>query len=245
MRFRRTLALLAGLAFFASSCNLPFGLGPLVNPEVVPTLVQQTMQALEAEAYSPTPTSTPLPTATSTPTTTPIPSSLTLSTPTWCYSGPGTTYSRVVNVAPGTSVPVVGQDPADNFWIIEVPGNPEATCWLSGQNAQLTGDATALPQFPTPPPSLYTLSEPKNLHISCSSSSSNWNVELGWTNTEPSQLGVRIYRNGRLIATLRSGARSFSDKFVHKGKGAATYGVQAYGATAVSGIVTIDVKRCG
>ncbi len=182
MLLRRSLVLLAFLALLAASCNLPF-VGPLVSPNLIPTLVQQTMQALEAAAYSPTPTSTPAPSSTMTPATAPL---------------------------------------------------------------------LPLPTFPTlatPQVSIFNLSEPKNLHASCSSvadgsNKSTWTVSLRWTNTEPNQLGVRIYRNGRQIATLRAGARSYDEEFVHRGKGSVTYGVQAYNASSVSGIVTVDLRHC-
>lgn len=247
----KRLLVLLGLSLLAAlACTLPFGLGPLVNPDLVPTLVQQTMQALEEQAFSPTPPGTLVPEATPTPANTSVPSFLTVSTPTWCYSGPGASYGRIANVSPATQVAVIGQDPGDNYWIVEVPSHPESVCWLSGQRAQLSGDTASLPQFPTPQPSLFTLSEPKNVKATCSSVSagsnkSTWTVVLRWTNTEPNQLGVRIFRDGRQIATLRQGARSYAEEFTRRDKaGGVTYGVQAYGPAGVSSIVTTDLRHC-
>lgn len=242
------LGMLAGL-----SCSLPAVLGsPLLeNPSVVPTFVEQTMEALRLQAQPATPTITLTPTPTLTPTNTPLTVVLTLSSAASCYGGPGSRYGRVTSLAAGNTLTAVGRDSADNYWIVIVPGNAAAVCWVAGQFVQVSGGTASLPEFPTPTLSPYSLSEPKNLRTSCSSAPSgshaaDWTVTLRWTNTEPSQLGVRIFRDGRQIATLGPGARSYLEEFRHRNNaGSVTYGVQAYNATAVSGVVTIELRRCG
>ncbi len=250
---KKPLVLLA-LGMLASvSCSLPAVLGtPLLeNPAVVPTLVEQTMQALRLQAQPATPTATLTPTPTLTPTNTPLPVVLTLTSAASCYGGPGSRYGRVTSLVQGSSVTAVGRDTADNYWIITVPGNAAAVCWVSAQFVQASGGTAALPEFPTPTLSPYSLSEPKNLRTSCSSVPSgshaaDWTVTFRWTNTEPSQLGVRVFRDGHQIATLGPGARSYLDEFRHRtNAGSVTYGVQAYNSTAVSGVVTIELGHCG
>jgi hypothetical protein len=221
----------------------------------VSTAVAQTVQAFTQQALSATPANTPLPTATATPTNTPMPAALSVSVATNCYAGPRTNYGFVITIRPGTTVTVVGKDTADNYWIIDVPGYPGTVCWLSGQYASVTGDTASLPSPATPVASIYTLSEPKNLRVSCTSESDSdgswWHsdseltVVFRWTNTEPHQAGVRVYRNGYRVATLGGHASSYTDTTSFHGRHHdLTYGVQAYTGTAVSSIVSIDVGRC-
>lgn len=223
-------------------------------------MVAQTLQALTQQAPSATPTSTPVPTATAT--NIPLPATLSVSTATDCRAGPSANYGFVITIRPGTVVTVVGKDIADNYWIINVPGYPGTVCWISGQYAQVVGDVGSLPSPATPLASNYTLSEPRNLRVSCSSDdlsddhwgdpdddpwhdASEWSVVFRWTNTEPDQTGVRVYRNGHLVATLGAHATSYAESFVHRGKHhEVTYGVQAFNRTAVSSIVTVDVRHC-
>ncbi len=151
---------------------------------------------------------------------------------------------------PGIVALVVGMDLADSTWIIAVPGYPGTVCWLSSQYALVTGDTSTLPSPATPIASNYTLSEPKNLSISCSSvpysdDASTWYVALHWTNTDPNQTGVRIYRLGRVITTLGGRARSFTNSFIHYDfHSGIRYGVQAVSGSAVSSIVWVHINSC-
>ena len=254
MHFRRFLVAFSIVALGAAACTWSVDLGnsPSLKPEVVPTLVELTLQALIQQSYTATPTNTPSPTATNTPSNTPAPSFLSVSSATTCYAGPSTGYGRVITIYPGTTVSVTGRDTPDNYWVIEVPGYPGTVCWLSGQYAQVTGDTGSLPAPATPLASIYALSEPRNLRVSCSSEvdpddddGSDWTVVFRWTNTEPDQTGVRVYRNNRLIETLGPHASSFTDTFFHRDRRhGVTYGVQAFSGRAVSSIVTIDLHHC-
>ncbi len=206
------------------------------------------------DSPSPTSTDTPSSTPTETPTNTPTPPSLSVSAATNCYAGPSNRYGLVYTMRPGITALLIGMDAADSYWIISVPGYPGTVCWLSSQYAQVTGDTGSLPSPATPLASNYTLSEPKNLRISCSSvpytgdaddDASAWTVVLRWTNTEPNQTGVRLYRYGRQIATLGSHASSYTDYFIHYDfHSGVRYGVQAVNAGAVSSIVWIHMNSC-
>ncbi len=250
MRFLAALSTL----LLATACTFP----GLSSPGAVPTRVELTLEVLRAHAQqtmsalpptaTPPPTTTPFPTFAVPPTTVPV--TLTVSVATKCFAGPGSNYGLVATINPGTTVSVIGKDSTDSYWIVVVPEHPDSTCWLSGQNAQLTGDTAALPEVPLPAVSQYTLDEPRNLHLSCSSKTDanghdvDWTVVFRWTNTEPNQLGVRVYKNNRQIGTAGPHGQSFVDFFVRKGHGELTYGVQAYNAVAVSSIVTIDLRGC-
>ncbi len=254
MDLRRFLVVLSILALAAAACSWSVDLGtsPLLKSDVVPTMVAQTLEALRQQSFTPTPTSTPPPTATATPPNTPVPSILSVSAATNCYAGPSSNYGRVITIYPGTTVSVTGRDLAGNYWVIEVPGYPGTVCWLSGQYAKVTGDTGSLPAPATPLASRYTLSEPRNLRVSCSSEPDpddehdfEWAVVFRWTNTEPDQTGVRVFRNNRQIATLGSHASSYTDFFFHRDRHrGVTYGVQVLNSSAVSSIVTINVRHC-
>ncbi len=252
---KKSLVLFCILALGAVACGISVDLGTpqTVNPNLVPTMVAQTLQALTLQVESAASTNTPTPTATPTPSNTPEPAALSVSTSTTCYAGPSTGFGRVITIYPGTTVSVVGKDTADNYWVIDVPGYPGTVCWLSGQYALVTGDTADLPAPATPVVPRYTFSEPRNLRISCSSESGDdedeveWTVVLRWTNTEPDQTRVRIFRNGRLIDTVGAHGSTYTDTIDffedHHHRGI-TYGVQAYSNYAVSSIVTIDVRHC-
>ena len=92
---------------------------------------------------------------------------------------------------------------------------------------------------------LQRLLEPRNLRLSCSGGDTKWTVTLRWSNTEPDQTGVRVYRNNQQIATLGASAKTYTNSFVHRPKqGEVTFGVQAYKGQLVSGIVSASVRRC-
>jgi hypothetical protein len=264
--FNRFLGLLGILALAVTGCSMTVDTGApsasstpteLSVQQQVATGVAQASQALTQQA----PTSTPTPMATATPTPLALPATLSVSSATNCYAGPSTRYGFVITVRPGTVVTVTGRDTPDNYWIIEVPGYPGSVCWLSGQYASVSGDTANLPAPATPLPSIYTLSEPRGLRVSCTAhdgsdshgdrhdgdhhdESSSWTVVFRWKNTSNDATGVRVYRNGRLVARLGPGGSSYTDTFPgHRFRGV-TYGVQAYSATAVSSIVTVSTGRC-
>ena len=256
---RRFLVLfcILALAILACSVTIDLGTGPSRTPtqqlsdqDKVGTMVAQDLQALTQEALSATPVNT------ATPTNTPLPPTLSVSVATNCYAGPSTSYGFVITIRPGITATVVGKDPADNYWIIDAPGYPGTICWLSGQYASISGDTSNLAAPATPAASIYTLSEPRNLRVSCSSEdfsgtpgpwwhdASEWTVLFRWTNTDPDQTGVRVYRNGWRVATLGARAGSYTDSFFNRHRHDVTYGVQAFNSTRVSSIVTIEVRHC-
>ena len=260
---------LLGLVMLACSVTVDLGSLPSSTPtrqlssqDQLSTMVAQTLQAFTQAALSATPANTPLPTATGTAANTPVPPTLSVSVATNCYAGPRTNYGLVFTLRPGTVVTVSGKDTADNYWIIDVPNYPGTICWLSGQYAGISGDTSNLAEPATPVPSIYNLSEPTDLNVSCSKQTlsptptpgpGQWwqgdfqlTVYLHWRNTESDQLGVRIYRDGRRIATLGGYATSYTDVFFPFGwhRDDITYGVQAFNSSDVSNIVTIEVNNC-
>jgi hypothetical protein len=160
MRVNKLLALfcIGAMAMVACSVTVDLGASPSStstqqNTEVnqVPTMIAQTMQALTQTALFDSPANTSTPTATATASGTSMPLTLSVSVATNCYTGPNTNYGTVITIYPGTTVTVVGKDTADNYWVIDVPGYPGTTCWLSGRYASLSGDISDLPAPAAPP----------------------------------------------------------------------------------------------
>ena len=160
MRLNKLLALfcIGALVIVACSVTVDLGTSPSSTPtqqntdvNQVPTMIAQTLQAFTQTALFAAPANTSTPTATATASGTPMPSTLSVSVATNCYTGPNTNYGTVNIIYPGTTVTVVGKDTADNYWIIDVPGYPATTCWLSGRYASVNGDISDLPAPATPP----------------------------------------------------------------------------------------------
>lgn len=260
---QRILTAFSILAALALACGVSVDLGnqPAATATAgtsglnqVATVVAQTLQAYTQQA----PTVTATPSLTGTPVPTATPPTLTVSTDTICYAGPGTNYGMVITLHPGTIAVVLGKNTALNYWLIATPNYPGSTCWLSGQYATIMGDVSSLPEATPVAIKTYTLSEPRSLNVSCSSqpissddhhhdhdnNSADWTVNLRWKNTEPNAYSVYVYRNGRLIATLGAHGTSITDEFRHRQHHTVTYGVQAVKGSEVSSIVTIDVRHC-
>ena len=273
MIVKKLLALFGVLELVTLACGFTVDLGtsssstPTATPsgsDQVSTMVAQTLDALTQEALLATPADTSTPSITPTPTNTPLPPTLSVSVATNCYAGPSIHYGFVITIYPGTTVTVVGKDPTDNYWVIDVPGYPGTNCWLSGQYASVNGDTTDL-SVPATTVIVAYLSEPTNLRVSCirhnwptptPGGSWHWGngwgggagtAVLHWRNTDPDQTNVRVYRNGYRIATLGRGATSYTDNFSGWGRNwgwDVTYGVQAINSYEVSGIVTVDTGNC-
>jgi uncharacterized protein YraI len=75
---------------------------------------------------------------------------VTVSTATNCRTGPGQAYPSIFGLPVGQIAEVVGKNTSTNYWIIKIP-NGAGTCWLWGQYATVTGDASALPTVAIPP----------------------------------------------------------------------------------------------
>jgi hypothetical protein len=118
-----------------AGCNIPFGPGLVINPE------EATPSATSTLPFPPT----------ITPSLTPSILTLTVSTATFCRSGPGTIYDLLGTLPVGQEAEVIGQNIYHDTWIIKFPGSPSLTCWLWGQYATLSGSAAAVPVIDTPP----------------------------------------------------------------------------------------------
>jgi hypothetical protein len=151
------------LLIFASACDLPAGLGgnggttqattvpldTLVAQMVAGTEAAQTVIANLAVVSTPQATFTPSLTPTLKFTSTPKVPMVSVSVTTNCRSGPGVPYAILGVLSVGQTAQVVGQNPLNGFWIIDLAPQ-HVTCWLWNQYATVTGSTAGLPVI-TPP----------------------------------------------------------------------------------------------
>ena len=115
---------------------------------VVQSLAEtQTAIATNTPEFTFTPSLTITPTFTLTPTTPMV----SVSVNTNCRNGPGDPYDLVGSLQVGQNAEVVGQVSGGGYWIVRLPGNPAAPCWLWSKYATVTGNWQVLPVV-TPPP---------------------------------------------------------------------------------------------
>jgi hypothetical protein len=159
------LAVLMAASLACSSSGVP-----TPTPNLIDTMVAQTLTVIQSQNTQPgipvtgletaTPTITaPLPTfsptATLSPTpfftATPLVPQISVSVPTNCRVGPGKVYDRVGALLVGETTEVYGRDLIRNYWYVRNPDSSNGFCWLWGEYATLVGNTQALPIF-TPPP---------------------------------------------------------------------------------------------
>ena len=153
---RSRCAAITHLAFLMllSGCYIPLGVAPAGGTDQDPTAAEQTAMAhaleetLTAMANS-APLNPLVPTLTLT-----IASEIPLvsvTTETFCRSGPGEPYEILGNLKVGQSAEVVGRNAYGDTWIIILPTTPPITCWMWGGYATLTGNDAEVPVVSPPP----------------------------------------------------------------------------------------------
>ncbi|MEW6284961.1 MAG: hypothetical protein AB1509_01925 [Chloroflexota bacterium] len=147
----------------AAACA-PLGMTATPNPNLINTLVAQTLAVIQTQSAQPgaqptatftpaPPTASPTITLTPTPefTATPSVPLISVSVATNCRVGPGKAYDRVGALLVGEVTEVYGRDALGNYWYVANPDVEGGFCWLWGEYATLVGNIQALPVF-TPPP---------------------------------------------------------------------------------------------
>lgn len=122
------------------ACNAPIG-GSSGQPDYVATITAQAAMLGQSNSQA---ANTPAPGQPTTAAAAIVTATVTATTN--CRMGPGTGYNIVTSLNVGQKVTVVGQDTADNYWIVDNP-NANGTCWLWGQTSTLSGDPSGLPQL--------------------------------------------------------------------------------------------------
>lgn len=84
---------------------------------------------------------------------------VTVSVSTNCRLGPGQDFASVYGMPVGQVAKVVAKNTQSGYWIIEIPGQNGATCWLWSNYATITGDTSKLSNV-IPPTSLAKTNTP-------------------------------------------------------------------------------------
>jgi hypothetical protein len=219
------LSLVFGL--FVSSCNMPTS--GTVDPQIATAAALTVQAALEVTTPLASPTL-----ANVKPTATQAASTPTFSQPmasvgdvTNCRKGPGTSYERVTQIAPGEAVNIVGFFPP-NYWVVSTK---DGECWLSGEFATPSGsfavvptvNAPATPQGGAPEAATF----PKNgWTFFCYSGQAD--VTLSWNDNANTETGYRVLRNGEVVVDLGANSTYFAETIPLFSGQSVGYQIQAY-----------------
>jgi hypothetical protein len=240
MKANRIWIALNFLIVAALACNMP---GGAAEPTETPT-----------PGLPPTETSTPAPAETATATLTPSPSVpvVSVTTATNCRTGPYTSFDIIITLNPGLKAELIGKNSGLNYWIIKVPGG-SGQCWLWGQYAVVEGNASGLPEYPSPPtptPSAPLAVKNFKADVTCDLVSSGTDfiflyndvhVELTWTDVATNEEGYKIFRDDELVATLSANTTGVEDDttlaaiyIIDDGPPFVTYSIRAFNSAGQS-----------
>ncbi len=228
---------LAALLVALPACNLP------INPLAALGLSTATPAGLAVTGGTGTPTPT-------------VPQlSVTSATP--CRMGPGKAYDLVFTANPGADYTVVGQYNRGGYWIIANPLG--GSCWLSAQNAVVSGSTVGLPAYPAPaleepttmprPTALGNLFASRTCTAGVRGTTPIWieGVSLSW-NPSHGETGYQVFRDGTQIFTLPAGALNY-DVVIRYDQGGSgplfdSFGVQAFNSSGTSPRSSVTIARC-
>lgn len=66
-----------------------------------------------------------------------------------CRQGPGTVYETITSILQGESLPVVGRNQDNSWWLVQTL--IEGKCWVSDSTVTLVGSVAELLVVPAPP----------------------------------------------------------------------------------------------
>lgn len=67
-------------------------------------------------------------------------------------------------------------------------------------------------------------------------------MDLAWTNLASNATGIKVYRDGQVVATLGPDSTSYTDTFFLASGKTASYYIEAYGDTGQADTSTIKVS---
>ena len=230
-----------------------------IGAEFVSTVTSGTVETLPP--YEPPPTNTPPPTISVTITLTNMTGvnpALRFTSNANCREGPSTDYPVVTSFHSGDEVPIQGRnEDASWFWLF-VP-NSKSLCAAAGSTGVTVGPAENAPFIPAPvlpattvapppvePPTLVppplALAAPGKFSVSDKScTASGYIIVLKWTDVS-NEDGYRIYRDGKLIATLPANSTSYDD--TSPDNNPHVYYAEAYNASSSATSPSANSKGC-
>jgi hypothetical protein len=133
-----------------SGCSLPLGVAPVNGTDQDPAAQTAMAAALEETLTAMANGEAPIglnPSLTFTPEVLLI----SVSTETFCRSGPGEPYDVLGTLKVGQNAEVVGRNAYGDTWIIILPTTPPITCWMWNGYATLVGNSEGVPVIDPPP----------------------------------------------------------------------------------------------
>ncbi len=214
---------------------------PLASPTAGENLVPLASPTLEANAPTLAPNATPTVgnIAVTLTAGTPNATILTVDANTNCREGPGTSYTIVIQLVPGTQYQMLGRTADNKYWVVSEIGKA-TQCWVPAEFSNAFGNVNLLavvtPSAPTS--SAGELLAPTNIayEYECvfNGVNSDITVKLGWTDRSNNEDGFRIYRDGALVGQAAQNATFYSEVFAGGASIVYSYYVAAFNAQGES-----------
>ena len=254
---KKLIVRLSLMALLLSACNLPKPQEPISVNDQAATIVAKTLTAAAPQTLLASPTAespteenlvplatptlenvpTPQPTFTPTAATgTPTATVLTVDSNTNCREGPGTSYTIVIQLVPGTTYQMIARSADNKYWIVTEIGK-SAPCWVPAEMSNAFGNVNLLPATtPAAPTSAAAgeLQAPSGLYYqySCSFNGVNTDitVTLTWTDRSKNETGFRVYRDGIMVEELPANTATYKETFAGSAAATYSYRVSAFNA---------------
>lgn len=145
-----------------------------------------------------------------------------------CRTGPGTSYERITQIAPGLAVKIIGFYPP-NYWVVETD---EGLCWVAGEFVTPSGSTSAVPTVTAPPtptggsPDAPTFTQ-NGWNYFCRGDGQT-EVTLNWNDNSDTESGYRVIRDGEKVADLPANSTTFSEVITLASGGSVGYQIQAF-----------------
>ncbi len=150
-----------------------------------------------------------------------------------CRSGPSPDFQVIATYTAGTTVPLVGKDGADSYWIVQDPAS-HSDCWISVQDGTPGGSFDTLPEMTPQPVSGAVPGKPAKGAWNFACDNTTLTTILDWRPTTGTVNGYRIFRQGNQIADVPSTQTNYTDKIPFTYGSSMQYSVTAYNEAGMS-----------
>lgn len=229
---KRFLCLLCILGCFVSSCNLPAAGG--TDPQIA-TAAALTVQA--ALGATPPASNNIGASPTSQAFSQPL---ITVDDVTNCRTGPGTNYERVVQIAAGQQVEIVGVYPP-NYWIVSTSAG---LCWVSAEFATPMGSVQTVPTVTAP--STPEGNAPAGVSfqkwdIFCNFQTGQADISIRWSDKGDDEAGYRVIRNENVVAEFPPNTTQYSETIALLSGQSVSYRVESFNEVGTSSSATLPL----
>ncbi|MDH5508603.1 MAG: right-handed parallel beta-helix repeat-containing protein, partial [Anaerolineae bacterium] len=166
-----------------------------------------------------------------------------------CWKGPGPKYETVSTVTAGTVVQLVGIGELSGWMVIDNPRFPGVACWIEEGDLDLDPkldldelQVIPVPALPTPTATPSPPAAPSKFKAQQVCAGNDYYVILTWKDNSDDESGFRLYRDGKLIATLDPNTTEFID-YPPQG-GPYNYTLESFNAVGSSSQTTTKDPGC-